>query len=57
LPNIINNNNNCIVEVGKINNENIFNVFYLMEYKDINKFFKNFQYINDTFGFEIFLET
>ena len=58
LPRNLNNNkNNCIVEVGKINNDNIFNASYLMEYKDINIFIKYLQYVNNIFGFETFLET
>jgi len=57
LPRNLNNKNNCIIEVGKINNDNIFNAFYLMEYKDINIFIKYLKYINNTFGFKTFLET
>jgi len=57
LPRNLNNKNNCIIEVGKINNDNIFNAFYLMEYKDINIFIKYLKYINNRFGFKTFLET
>ena len=56
LPKNLNNKNNCIVEVGKINNDNIFNAYYLMEYKDINNFLEYLQYIKITFGFETFIE-
>jgi len=57
LPTTLNNKYNCIVEVGKINNDNIFNAIYLMEYKDLNNCIKNLQYINNTFEFNIFLQT
>ena len=56
LPKNLNNKNNCIVEVGKINNDNIFSASYLMEYKDINIFIKYLQYISNRLSFETFLE-
>jgi len=57
LPTNLNNKNNCIVEVGKINNVCIFNAYYLMELRDINIFIKYLKYVNKIIGFETFLET
>jgi len=57
LPTNLNNKYNCIVEVGKINKDNIFNAYYLMEYKDNNHFINYLHYIFNTFGFDTFLET
>ena len=57
LPKKLNNNYNCIVVVGKINSDNLFNASYLMKYKDINSFTKYLQYINNEFGFDIFVES
>ena len=57
LPRNLNNKNNCIVEVGKINNDNIFSASYLMEYKDINIFIKYLQYISNRLSFETFFRS
>ena len=58
LSNKINTTNKYIIEVVTLNNENNkICPLYLLVYKDKHNFEKNFKYINNTFGFEQFLDT